>query len=137
MIEIRALQPGDVAPIAAAFAALGWNKPAALYERYLDEAGLGIRAILVAFMDGVFAGYVTILWRSSYAPFRARNVPEIQDFNVLPRFRRKKLGTALMDAAEARVAASTHAVGLGMALGGAAVRADDDLALFLVKPLKG
>lgn len=34
---IRALEADHVSEIAAAFAAIGWNKPAAQYERYLHE----------------------------------------------------------------------------------------------------
>lgn len=115
-LEIRALETGDVDPIARAFAALGWNKPAAQYERYLLEQEAGSRAVLVAVAGSVFAGYLTIVWESDYAPFAAEDIPEIRDFNVLPVFRRSGIGTRLMDEAEARIAAVSPISGIGVGM---------------------
>ncbi|HYN89988.1 MAG TPA: GNAT family N-acetyltransferase [Ardenticatenaceae bacterium] len=115
-MEIRPLQEQDVRPIAAAFAALGWNKPESQYRRYLEEQAAGKREVLVALVAGAFAGYLTIVWESSYRPFREEGIPEIVDFNVLPHFRRRKIGTALMDAAEARVGMRSAVAGIGVGL---------------------
>jgi GNAT superfamily N-acetyltransferase len=115
-VSIRLLQAQDIAQIAAAFAMLGWNKPAAQYERYLAEQLSGERTIFVALVDAVFAGYVTIVWLSSYPPFRADNIPEIVDFNVLPHYRRQGIGSRLMDEAEQTVAQRSPAVGIGVGL---------------------
>lgn len=96
---------------------MGWNgKPRSLYERYLTEQGEGRRTVLVALLDGTFVGYLTISWRSGYGPFKQDGVPEIQDFNVLPRFRRRGVGTRLMDAAERTVARYSGLVGIGVGL---------------------
>ncbi|GAA0622279.1 GNAT family N-acetyltransferase [Kribbella sandramycini] len=113
-LVIRALQPEDPPVIAAAFAQLGWPKPQSQYERYLEEQQAGARDILVAFLDDRYVGYVTIRWESPYEPFAG--IPEIQDFNVLPEVRRRGIGTALMDAAEARVATRSPLVGIGVGL---------------------
>lgn len=98
------LESRDVAPISAAFSDLGWNKPLSQYEIYLSEQHKGIRTVFVAFVGGDFAGYVTINWSPSYPPYRAGGIPEIQDFNVLPRFRRQGIGTNLIDQAEQKIA---------------------------------
>ena len=66
--------------------------------------------------DGQCLGYVTVLWASGYGPFRDAEIPEISDLNVLPRFRRQHVGSALMDAAESVVATRSTAVGLGVGL---------------------
>ena len=116
MLSIRPLLAFDIDPVADAFACLGWDKPAAQYERYLDEAAKGVRATLVATWHGDFAGYLTIKWQSEYKPFRDANIPELQDFNVLPQFRRRGFGARLMDETEARVSARSAIVGLGVAL---------------------
>lgn len=63
-----------------------------------------------------FAGYVTICWRSHYPPFREQNIPEIMDFNALPRFRCQGIGSRLMDAAEQRVATMGSVVGIGVGM---------------------
>lgn len=113
-LAIRALQPEDPPVIAAAFDEIGWNKPVTQYEKYLVQQSEGIRDVLVAWIDGEYAGYVTVRWQSPYGPFDG--IPEIQDFNVLPKFRRQGIGTALMDAAEARVATRSDIVGIGVGL---------------------
>jgi ribosomal protein S18 acetylase RimI-like enzyme len=114
MREIRDLTADDIGEIATAFAQLGWNKPASQYEAYLDEMQHGDRHVLVARQNGAFAGYVTIVWKSPYPPFESAGIAEIQDFNVLPDFRRRGIGTALMDEAESIVAGRSQAVGLGV-----------------------
>jgi GNAT superfamily N-acetyltransferase len=62
------------------------------------------------------AGFLIIEPHSSYPPFRAGNIPEIADFNVLPHERGQGVGTALMDEAERRVAEGSSVVGLGVGL---------------------
>jgi GNAT superfamily N-acetyltransferase len=115
-LHIRLLEAQDISQIAAAFAALGWNKPASQYERYFAEQESGHRMVFVAFMDEVFAGYVTVQWQSHYPPFQQANIPEIVDFNVLPQFRRQGIGSRLMDEAEQAVAQRSSVVGIGVGL---------------------
>ncbi|MFD3403568.1 GNAT family N-acetyltransferase [Kribbella sp. NPDC058693] len=111
-LEIRPLQPDDPPVIAAAMAALGWDKPQSQYERYVAEQAAGTRDVLVATVDGAYVGYVTIYWVPPYF----KTIPEISDFNVLPSYRRRGIGSALMDAAEAKVAERSPAVGIGVGL---------------------
>ncbi len=115
-LTIRTLQTQDIEPIAQAFAHIGWNKPASQYGRYLVEQNAGTRVCLVAFVDGDFAGYVNVLWQSDYEPFRAANIPEVADFNVLPHYRRQKIGTRLMDTAEALIAQRSPIAGIGVGM---------------------
>ena len=86
------------------------------YVRYLQESREGKRANLLAEYEGQFAGYVTIVWELDYPPFRQASIPEIVDFNVLIKFRRMKIGTALMDEAERRIALRSPVAGLGVCL---------------------
>ena len=116
MLEITPLRREDPPLIAAAFTAIGWDKPEAQYVRYLDEQTAGDRPVLVARVDGVFAGYLTVVWVPHYEPFREAGIPEIQDFNVLPHYRRRGIGTALMDAAEALISTRGETAGIGVGL---------------------
>jgi GNAT superfamily N-acetyltransferase len=113
---IRPLESRDVAPISAVFSGLGWNKPRLRITSYLSEQLRGIRTVFVAFVGGDFAGYVTVVWTSYYPPFRATGIPEIQDFNVLPRFRRQGIGTRLMDEAERKVSERSGVAGIGVGM---------------------
>jgi GNAT superfamily N-acetyltransferase len=115
-LTIRLLETDDIPTIAGAFAAIGWNKPAAQYERYLSEQRRGERVVLVAFLHEAFAGYLTIVWQSEYRPFRESRVPEIVDFNVLPHVRRRGIGSELMEHAEHRIAERSAVVGIGVGL---------------------
>ncbi len=116
-LDIRLLEPEDPEPISAAFTEIGWEKPASQYERYLKEQASGKRTVLVATLDGTFAGYLTINWQPKYVTFREAGIPELEDFNVLPKYRRRRIGTALMDEAEHRVAAAGfQEVGIGVAM---------------------
>ena len=115
-LTIRSLRSEDAAVIAAAFAAQGWNKPAAQYERYYAEQYAGERDVLVAEVAGVFVGYVTVVWRSDYQPFCERAIPEIVDLNVLMAFHRRGIASALLDAAEARIATRSPVAGIGVGM---------------------
>jgi GNAT superfamily N-acetyltransferase len=113
---MRPLEEADATAFEAAFAEMGWSKPAAQYARYLREQEVGHRTVLVAEWEGQVAGYVTIRWESPDPVFRSRGIPEISDLNVLLRCRRKGIGTALMNSAEAIVAERSSVVGLGVGL---------------------
>ena len=123
---LRELTAADCLPIAQAFAAQGWDKPEAQYLRYLADSQAGRRAVLLAEVDSQgtggqstglqFAGYLTIVWASEYPPFREAGIPEIVDFNVLKKFQRRGIGSALMDEAERRIAAVSPVAGIGVGL---------------------
>ena len=113
---IRLMGESDPETVSAAFTALGWHKPAALYQRYLAEQEQGRRLAFLAEWRGEFAGYVTLLWVSDYRPFAERQIPEICDLNVLPRHRRQGIGNALLDRAESAASTRGTVVGLGVGL---------------------
>ncbi len=116
MLTLNLLAAADLPVIAAAFAALGWDKPLTQYETYLAEQEGGLRTVLVARWAGEFAGYVTLLWQPSHPALAVPPVPEIADFNVLPQFRRRGIGSALLDEAERRAAEVSPLVALGVGL---------------------
>jgi GNAT superfamily N-acetyltransferase len=116
-IRIHPLTAADIDVIPPAFLAVGRpGKPAAMYRNYLHEQDSGTREVPVATVDGTFAGYLTVRWISGYPPFRDAGIPEIQDFNVLPAYRRRGVGSALMDAAEAAIATRSPVAGIGVGL---------------------
>jgi ribosomal protein S18 acetylase RimI-like enzyme len=115
-VDIRSLSKEDPNQISAAFDEIGWNKPTAQYEAYLQEQETGDLHALVATVGGLFAGYLTVKWRTNYAPFADAGIPEIQDLNVLPRYRRRGIGTALMDRAEALIKKRSATAGIGVGM---------------------
>jgi len=115
-ILIRQLRKEDCPVITEAFLKQNWQKPFEQFERYLAEQEKGGREVLVAEMHDEFAGYVTIVWESKYPPFRQQSIPEINDFNVLIKLRKKGVGTALLDAAEKLIAEKAETAGIGVGL---------------------
>jgi len=113
---IRAMDDSDPEAISAAFTAIGWDKPPALYQHYLAQQEEGRRLAWVAEWHGELAGYVTLLWTSAYSPFADRQVPEVADLAVLPRHRRQGIGNALLDRAESAASARSTVVGIGVGL---------------------
>jgi ribosomal protein S18 acetylase RimI-like enzyme len=143
--EVRRLTKADTTVLPQAFSALGWpGKTAELYERYLTDQAAGDRVVFVAEhapadpahdetraghqpdraaarpLDeppgSAIAGYVTVVWVSGYGPFAEAGIPEIQDLNVLPQFRRRGIASALMDAAEAAIGTWVGTAGIGVGL---------------------
>jgi len=115
-VQIRLLGESDPASITAAFANMGWNKPESQFRRYLHEQVAGTRTCFVAIIDGQFAGYVTVNWEPIYAGFADLNIPEIQDLNVLTKYRRKGIASSLLDRAETEAARRSGVVGIAVGL---------------------
>ena len=88
-IQIKKLKDSFLAFMVQGFDDSNWTKkPFSLFEKYLKEQKEGKRIVLVAFADGSFAGYVTLVWQSNYKQFSLNRIPEMKDFNVLPTLRR-------------------------------------------------
>lgn len=113
---LRPLTLEDCPAISHAFAMQGWQKPTQQYLDYFHEASEGKREVIVADVNGEFAGYLTIVWESGYPPFHEDGIPEIVDFNVLKKFQRQGIGTLLMDAAEGKIAERSPVAGIGVGL---------------------
>ncbi|MBL7736738.1 MAG: GNAT family N-acetyltransferase [Chitinophagaceae bacterium] len=113
---IREINENDPWTISAAFKEQGWDKPVALYERYVAEQKNGDRATLLAEIDGVFTGYVNVIWNSRYPVFRENSIPEISDFNVLAKYQRSGIGNRLMDRAEALIGERSSVAGIGVGI---------------------
>jgi len=116
VLVIRLFKRSDIELVAAVFDSLGWNKPSSQYERYLEEQNNGERVVLIATVDGTFAGYVTILWESLYPFFWQAGIPEIVDLNVLPRFRQQGIGSSLLAEAENRIFKRSQIAGIGVGM---------------------
>lgn len=102
--------------IVEAFHLAHWPQPSSLFEHYLKEQYENERLIWVALCEEAIAGYITLKWRSAYVAFQEQNIPEIMDFNVLPQFRNRGIGTALLTIAETHAFQNHETIGLGVGL---------------------
>lgn len=110
------LGPQDIQNIVNAFARHNWVKPRETFENYLSDQEKGTRFCWVAYHENDVAGYVTLTLTSKYQPFADRQIPEIQDLNILPPYRGQGLGSALLDIAEQKAAEISKIVGIGVGL---------------------
>jgi GNAT superfamily N-acetyltransferase len=71
---------------------------------------------LVATSGADMVGYVAIVWESNYAGFRSRDIPLVHQIAVGEPWRRRGVGTLLMDAVE-RVVGDRGIATLGITVG--------------------
>ncbi|GHU76523.1 N-acetyltransferase [Clostridia bacterium] len=115
-IKIRPMVERDVSILANAFIAQGWADRTKSLSQYVADQNKGLKTALVAECEGVPAGYLTITPSAHGGPFNNQNIPEIKDFNVLIKYRRRGIGTNLMDAAEEIAKKTANAVSLAVGL---------------------
>jgi GNAT superfamily N-acetyltransferase len=114
--SIRTIEAGDPAVLHEAFLRTPWARDVRIFEEKLAAQRRGERVVLVASVDGQLVAHGMLVWLPEYPPFRAARVPEIQDLNVAPSFRRRGLATALILEAERRAAERADSIGIGVGL---------------------
>ena len=112
---IRNMIKSDIESLSHGFMNQGWPGREEILASYFCEQARGDREILVATMNGVVAGYITILPLAKDGPF-ASTCPEISDFNVFEPFRNKGIGNRLLEKAEQGVKRFSGKVCLGVGL---------------------
>jgi len=115
-VTIQTLTPEDIPDLAAAFLPTVWKTQAPYFHQFIGMQERGERVFLTARYNGKIAGFVTIRWQSGYPPFTEQGIPEINDLRVLEEYRRKGIGSALMDEAETRIFERSPLAGLGVGL---------------------
>lgn len=115
-IEVSLLKQQYIHDIVAAFEAIGWQKPESQYKRYLNDQENNLCLVWVAYIERLFAGYVTLYWKSTCGSFKEHNIPEIRDLNILPDFRRRGIGSALLNQAETKAFQANNIIGIGVGL---------------------
>ena len=99
-ILIRDMEPADAQIITDEEIAQGWNADIGKYEMRLRHQAEGKSVSLTAEYQGNVAGYINIYPDSPWGAFANQGLPEIVDFGVLEKYRRKGIGGRLMDTAE-------------------------------------
>ena len=113
--SIRKMQEYDIKNLSQGFINQGWPGREEILARYFLEQKSKEREVLVAEIDGVVAGYITIIPDAKQWPF-AEIYPELSDFNVFEPFQNQGIGNLLMEEAEKRVKLISDRVTLGVGL---------------------
>lgn len=102
-ITIRSMIPSDIDAIINGFkenSKAEAEKPRKVLELYFDEQSKSEAYIFVAEYDHSVAGYTALYLSAKEGPFMGKNIPEVSDFNVFAKFRRKGIGNTILEAAE-------------------------------------
>ena len=115
-ITIRRADTADLDVLQILAGAMGSAKEPGYFGTCLTEQAEGRRALFIISSNGADAGYGMLNWHPQYPLYRRLNMPEIQDLNILPAFRRRGLAAALIAHCEAEARARGHAQ-MGIAVG--------------------
>jgi len=113
---IRDFSEQDAQPLTDAECTQGWHTDIAKFHQRLQDQRAGIAVCLAAEYLGETAGYVNVYPNATGGAFGGRGLPEIIDFAVLEKFRRRGIGSLLMDEAEKIAARYADTVYLGVGL---------------------
>ena len=114
---VRKGRAEDIEWVETAFPQMGWDKPQGHFKKLIQLQAKDALVFLVAeTSQGEYAGHLKLIWEPDYSSFRERGIPEVQDLNVLPQFRRKGVATLLMNEAERLASERSSQVGIGFGL---------------------
>ena len=115
-VTVRDLCTDDVKPIVDGEIEQGWDATAEKYEMRLRDQAEGRAISLAAEYCGQVAGYINVYPDSKWGAFANMGLPEIVDFGVLEKYRRRGVGSKLMDVAEDIASRYADTVYLGVGL---------------------
>ena len=116
METIEQLPADRVDWLAQEFARLARAKSKGYFQKCFVVQERSEMIVLIARTGEQLHGYLKIVWQPDYAPFREQAIPEIQDLNVVPGSRRKRVATRLMDEAERIISKRSPVAGIGVGL---------------------
>lgn len=113
-VLIRDMIPSDAQIITDEEIKQGWHQTTEKYEMRLVHQAEGSAHAIVAEYRGNVAGYINVYVQAIVGSFANLGMPEIIDFGVLEKYRKKGIGSILMDVAESIAAKSSDTVCLSV-----------------------
>lgn len=113
--EIVPVLNADVEAITALFAREYYASLEEAIAHFADHIG-GDGASFLAYVEGTWAGFITIRWVSHNPDFRANKIPLIHYIEVFQPFRRQSIASRLMEVAEDLIATRATKVGITVGL---------------------
>ena len=116
-LTIKLAQNDDLSILYDISAQMHGVKEREYFERSLHLQAQGERDVLIAYVDQEPIGYVMLSYRPKYGYYRAHEMPEIQDLNVLPDYRRRGYGAQMIAYCEDRAREKGYSkMGIGVGL---------------------
>ncbi|MBX2834277.1 MAG: GNAT family N-acetyltransferase [Micavibrio sp.] len=87
------------------------------FKQALALQDQGERQVFIISVDGAAAGYTMLSWSPKYPLYRSLGIPEIQDLNIVPDYRRRGLAGGLIAHCEGLVRGrGFEHIGIGVGL---------------------
>ena len=115
-LTIRDMEEADAQIFTDEEIAQGWHADISKYLTRLRDQAEGKCISLTAVYQGHPAGYVNVYLAGLGGAFSGKGLPEIVDFGVLEKYRRKGIGSKLMDVAEQAAGQYADTIWLGVGL---------------------
>ena len=115
-VRIDRIDPTLAEVCEAQYHQIGWTKPDGYFHSCFAQQQSGDIIFFVAHEPDRYVGHVKLVWRPDYPGFQTLGIPEIQDLNVLPIYRKQGIGTALIEACETLTAEKYDEIGIGVGL---------------------
>ena len=93
-----------------------WYTSNDYFNKCLEENIEGKRVTLMAYYVGMLAGCCHLLFSSDYPYFKDGNIPEINDLNTFPEFRRMGIASRMFDELESIASKRSRFIGVGVGL---------------------
>ncbi|MFD2611051.1 GNAT family N-acetyltransferase [Paenibacillus gansuensis] len=93
-----------------------WFTQSNYHETCLAENEAGTRVTMLAYYNDDLAGCCHLLRKSKYPYFEQLHIPEINNLNVFPQYRKQRVASTLLDELENIAAMYSKFVGLGVGL---------------------
>jgi GNAT superfamily N-acetyltransferase len=98
------------------YSQIGWSKPDGYFRKCLAFQQAGDIVFFVAHDGDQYVGHTKLVWQPDYLGFVEKGIPEIQDLNVLPAYRKQGIGTGLIQACEDLASEGFDEIGIGVGL---------------------
>jgi len=107
----------DLTKLLAIAEGMGSGKSHDYFDVAMEQQDSGVRQIFIVYLNGAYAGYCMLVWAPKYAFYRKMDIPEIQDLNVLRRFRRRGIARFMIAHCEALARdAGKEYIGIGVGM---------------------
>ena len=106
----------DISTLWGMSSTLRQGKLQGYFERCLERQDKGELSLYIMRYDAEAVGYCLLNWQPKYGMFRTLNIPEIQDLNVLPDYRKRGFATQMITYCE-KVAGEQDCREMGIGVG--------------------
>lgn len=115
-LVIRDMKKEDAEIIHAENLSHGWHSDIQVYETYYQKQECAQLTVFIAEYGSDLAGYTTLRPQAIAGAYANKGIPEVSDFNVFVKHRRKGIGNKLLDIVENIASIESNEICLGVGL---------------------